>query len=263
MADDRSVEVRPILVGRESERQALRAVIERAVSGEPGMLLLHGEAGIGKTSLVREAAGVAGDEGLHVLFGQCLRFGANVTSYVPFMQAFTQWLRTTGSECRDRLAPHGTVDDLVPALNDSSGGLVLLQIGTAVDAIQADGATVLVVDDLQWSDPSSLDALSYLVAGFNRRAEAGHRRHLSRHRPRRRPPLARLVGRRPADAVGVPGRAGADGRVDHGGDGPGSRRPGKRHGLGGGRSTALGRKPLPGRPSDWRGPKHRSRASIP
>ena len=166
LADDRSVEVRPILVGRESERQALRAVIERAVSGEPGMLLLHGEAGIGKTSLVREAAGEAGDEGLHVLFGQCLRFGANVTSYVPFTQAFTQWLRTTGSECRDRLAPHGTVQDLVPALNDPSHGLVLLQIGTAVDAIQADGATVLVVDDLQWSDPSSLDALSYLVAGF-------------------------------------------------------------------------------------------------
>ena len=130
------------------------------------MLLLHGEAGIGKTSLVREAAGAAGEEGLHVLFGQCLRFGANITSYVPFTQAFTQWLRTTGSECRDRLAPHGTVDDLVPALNDPSGGLVLLQIGTAVDAIQADGATVLVVDDLQWSDPSSLDALSYLVAGF-------------------------------------------------------------------------------------------------
>ena len=166
LADHRSVEVRPILVGRESERQALRAVIERAVSGEPGMLLLHGEAGIGKTSLVREAAGEAGDEGLHVLFGQCLRFGANVTSYVPFTQAFTQWLRTTGSECRDRLAPHGTVQDLVPALNDPSHGLVLLQIGTAVDAIQADEATVLVVDDLQWSDPSSLDALSYLVAGF-------------------------------------------------------------------------------------------------
>ena len=160
------MEVRPILVGREPERQALRAVIESAVSGEPGLLLVHGEAGIGKTSLVREAAGAAGDDGLHVLFGQCLRFGANVTSYVPFTQALTQWLRTTESGCRDRLAPHGTVDDLVPALNDPSGGLALLQIGTAVDAIQADGTTVLVVDDLQWADPSSLDALSYLVAGF-------------------------------------------------------------------------------------------------
>jgi DNA-binding CsgD family transcriptional regulator/tetratricopeptide (TPR) repeat protein len=160
------MDVQPVLVGREPEREALRAVVERAASGQPSMLLLHGEAGIGKTSLVREAAGVAGDEGCHVLFGQCLRFGANVTSYVPFTQAFTLWLRTARSEYRDRLAPHGTVDDLVPALSDPSGGLALLQIGTAVDAIQSDGPTILVVDDLQWSDPSSLDALSYLVAGF-------------------------------------------------------------------------------------------------
>ncbi len=166
LPDDRGMDVQPILVGREPEREALRAVIERAAVGDPGMLLLHGEAGIGKTSLVREAAGVASEQGCHVLFGQCLRFGANVTSYVPFTTAFTQWLRTTRGECRDHLAPHGTLDDLLPALNDSSGGLALLQIGTAVDAIQADGPTVLVVDDLQWSDPSSLDALSYLVAGF-------------------------------------------------------------------------------------------------
>ncbi len=166
LPDDRGVDVQPVLVGREPEREALRAVVERAASGDPGMLLLHGEAGIGKTSLVREAAGVAREEGCHVLFGQCLRFGANVTSYVPFTTAFTQWLRTARSECRDRLAPHGTLDDLLPALNEPSGGLALLQIGTAVDAIQSDGPTVLVIDDLQWSDPSSLDVLSYLVAGF-------------------------------------------------------------------------------------------------
>ncbi|QIM21637.1 AAA family ATPase [Phycicoccus sp. HDW14] len=57
------MEARPVLVGRESEREALRAVIERATSGEPGLLLLHGEAGIGKTSLVREAAAGAGRGG--------------------------------------------------------------------------------------------------------------------------------------------------------------------------------------------------------
>lgn len=158
--------VQPVLVGREPEREAVRSVVAGAASGQPAMLLLHGEAGIGKTSLVREAAGAAREDGCHVLFGQCLRFGANVTSYVPFTQAFTQWLRTTEGGCRDRLAPNGSLDDLLPALNDTSGGLALLQIGTAVDALQADRPTVLVVDDLQWSDPSSLDALSYLVAGF-------------------------------------------------------------------------------------------------
>ena len=166
MADDHRVGAQPVLVGREPEREALRVVVERAISGEPGMLLLRGEAGIGKTSLVREAAGAAREGGCHVLFGQCLRFGAEVTSYVPFTQAFTHWLRSTDSEARDRLAPNGRLDDLVPALTGPSDGLALLQIGAAVDQLQADRPTVLVVDDLQWSDPSSLDALSYLVAGF-------------------------------------------------------------------------------------------------
>ena len=49
----------------------------------------------------------------HVLFGQCLRFGANVTSYVSFTQALTHWLQTTTSENRDRLAPRGHLADLV------------------------------------------------------------------------------------------------------------------------------------------------------
>ena len=64
--------------------------------------------------------------------------------FVPFMHAFSQWLRTATSESRERLAPHGSLDDLVPALKDPSGGLALLQIGTAVDDLQADGPTVLV-----------------------------------------------------------------------------------------------------------------------
>ena len=156
----------PTLVGRESERASLRAAVEGAVGGEPGLVLLHGEAGIGKTSLVREAAHAARITGSHVLLGQCLRFGANVTSYVPFTQAITHWLRTTESDSRDRLAPQGSLGDLVPALMNPAEGVALLQIGAFLDTLQADGPTVLVLDDLQWCDPSSLDALSYLVAGF-------------------------------------------------------------------------------------------------
>lgn len=42
----------------------------------------------------------------------------------------------------------------------------MLQIGALLDPLQADRPTLVVLDDLQWSDPSSPDALSYLVAGF-------------------------------------------------------------------------------------------------
>ena len=47
------------LIGRESERATLRSAVNRAALGEPGLLLVHGEAGIGKTSLVREASRAA------------------------------------------------------------------------------------------------------------------------------------------------------------------------------------------------------------
>ena len=154
------------LIGREPERAALRSAVNHAVHGQPGLVLVHGEAGIGKTSLVSEAARAAQADGMHVLWGQCLRFGADVTSYVPFTQALTRWLRTTTTESRNRLAPLGTLVDLVPAMNDPSRGVAMLQVGAALEALQADRPTLVVLDDLQWSDPSSLDVVSYLVSGF-------------------------------------------------------------------------------------------------
>ncbi|CAN7460554.1 helix-turn-helix transcriptional regulator [Knoellia sp. LjRoot47] len=164
--DDRIVGGQPLLVGRERERAVLRSVVDRAVSGEPGLVLVHGEAGIGKTSLVREVAQSAETEGAHLLLGLCLRFGSDVTSYVPFTQALTHWLRTSTSDLPQKLSPVGRLDDLIPALSDRPRGVALLQIGAVLESLQTDRPTVLVVDDLQWADPSSLDVLSYLVAGF-------------------------------------------------------------------------------------------------
>lgn len=160
------MDVQPVLVGRERERAVLQSVVDRAFAGEPGLVLVHGEAGIGKTSLVREVARSAEAEGGHLLLGLCLRFGSDVTSYVPFTQALTHWLRTSPSDLPQKLSSVGRLDDLIPALSDRREGVALLQIGAVLDALQADRPTVLVVDDLQWADPSSLDVLSYLVAGF-------------------------------------------------------------------------------------------------
>lgn len=96
------------LVGRSSEQEQLLRALDGAVAGEPTATLLHGEPGIGKTTLLRDMVDRARARGFHVLFGQCLRFGAEVTTHLPFTQAFDRWGRGVGRETLDRVFP-GTV----------------------------------------------------------------------------------------------------------------------------------------------------------
>src|ERR1700689_1182187 len=83
-------------VGRVSELAALRALVPRE-AGERGRLaLLGGEAGSGKSRLVRELAQEVSSEGVHVLYGAC---DAVVhTPYRPFAEALDQLVRATDPE---------------------------------------------------------------------------------------------------------------------------------------------------------------------
>ena len=115
-------------------------------------------------------------EGAQVLWGQCLRFGAVEAMYHPLVLALEGWL----GEADD--AERAAVIEAVPG-----AALILPSLGalpaerpstlmTVVDALLsrviARGPTVLVVDDVQWADPATWDALSYLVAGFARQRMA-------------------------------------------------------------------------------------------
>src|SRR5439155_11975972 len=86
----------PVLVGRDAEVARLRAVIERAAAGEPGTVLVAGEAGIGKTRLVDEAAGHAAGLGAVVLAGGCLDVGEGVLAYAPVVEALRPLARVLG-----------------------------------------------------------------------------------------------------------------------------------------------------------------------
>ena len=87
-------------VGRVEQRAALVAAVEDGAAGRPHVVILHGEPGIGKTTLVRELVERALDLDHHCLFGPSLRFGADVTSYVPFRTALRRWLRTVAPTVR-------------------------------------------------------------------------------------------------------------------------------------------------------------------
>ena len=135
------------LVGREEEQRSLRRVLDSAASGDPCAVVVHGEAGVGKTRLVRELVDSAGAGPYpDVLWATCVQFGASTLPFAPMLSALRDVLPRSS-------VPH-------------SSGRLLTAIDAAINRYAAHGLTVLVVDDLQWADVSSLDVLAYLIAGF-------------------------------------------------------------------------------------------------
>jgi predicted ATPase len=115
-------------VGRDAELQRLLTEAERARGGNPGAVILHGEPGVGKTRLLSEVATRVEVDGFRVLWGRCLRFSAESSSYLPLIQAF------------------GPQVDLVAT---GDGAMVLQRVSAAVDAGLRAGPVALLIDDMQ------------------------------------------------------------------------------------------------------------------
>ena len=156
------------LVARDAERLRLEDAVHGAREGLPAALLLHGEAGIGKTALVRQILLEMDAGAFHVLFASCLRFGAEGAALLPLTTSLTAWLRQSDPAQRARIFPGARRgEELVTAASDQGGSsAAVLQWSRALDALVDDRPTVLVVDDLQWADQSTLDALTYVITGF-------------------------------------------------------------------------------------------------
>ncbi len=172
------------LAGRGREQQRLATLLAAASAGEPGVALIHGEPGIGKTRLAAAvtagATEATGPGARHVLAGWCLRLTASSAPYLPLVTALDTWLRAhpdTGPPTVAAAAP--ALIPLLPSLaGDTPGdggpaavdGRVLPAWEQALRAVAEQAPAVLVIDDVQWADGSSLDVLSYLAASL-----AGHR----------------------------------------------------------------------------------------
>jgi DNA-binding CsgD family transcriptional regulator len=150
-------------VGREAERDRLRAALADARAGRPAAVVVRGEAGVGKTRLV--AASLPGPDEVAVLWACCLRLGEVALPGLPLLTALDGW---------SAAAPAGSVLHDVPALPDllaavaegrpSSPQATFAVVHRAVQALAGAGPTVLVVDDAQWADPTTRDLVAYLLA---------------------------------------------------------------------------------------------------
>jgi class 3 adenylate cyclase len=165
-------------VGRAEERRILRERFDAAATGAGGLVLIAGEPGIGKTRLTTELCrDVAVDAGATVLVGGC--HDGDVGAYAPFVEAITDWLRSTpvaevtrvlGTEASvlGRVAPavHRVLTD-VPELADlgpdDAEARLNDAIGQVLVRLTETRPAVLLLDDLHWADAGSI-ALLRVVA---------------------------------------------------------------------------------------------------
>jgi len=146
----------------------LTAALDASAGGRPSAVVVHGEAGVGKTRLVREVCGGLNPSGL-VLWGCCVRFGAASVPFAPVIGILHSWLaQTDPAEHAEVLSGLDELDALLPQAGsrDTGPGRLLPSIDTAINRITERHPTVLVVDDLHWSDLTSLDVLAYVLTGF-------------------------------------------------------------------------------------------------
>ena len=158
------------LFGREPQLARLQDAVERAAGGQPAFLLVTGEAGIGKTRLLRAVAARAAGAGLRTLWGTAIESGRGVP-YLPLL-APLRVLADEAAHSRDRRAP--AADEAlavirralrVDAAGPTSEGAVLeaARLVEAVFDVLARRPTLLVVDDVHWADDSTLTVLDYLA----------------------------------------------------------------------------------------------------
>ena len=163
-------------VGRDREWALLADLLRRAMEGQGRVVLVSGEPGIGKTRLLEELAGLATARGAHVLAGQCYELEQNA-AYAPIVEALRGLLPSLAAA--PPACPAGqlaAVAELLPELRglgldlppyqplppDEERTRLLTSLAQVVRRGAEREPLVLVLDDLQWADPSTLQLVHYL-----------------------------------------------------------------------------------------------------
>jgi class 3 adenylate cyclase len=161
-------------VGREAEIDLLLATFRRAVSlGEPHLLTIVGEPGIGKTTLVRELWELLSSEEPAPLrrTGRCLPYGDGIT-YWPLGEIVKEHYGVVDSSARDEIVRRlEGREDLVLALGLTAGGAHPLDtrerlqaaVVGFVEELARERAAVVLVEDVHWAEDDLLDLLDRVV----------------------------------------------------------------------------------------------------
>jgi predicted ATPase len=144
-----------VLAGRAREQAALRDELAAATGGRGRLVLVGGEAGIGKTTLVRALTHDAAELGLRVLDGHCYDL-TNTPPYGPWLDLFEVCHRSR---------------DLPPPPDAFAGGqlaripdqaALFAEVRRFFATLTSAQTAVVVLEDLHWADPASLELLRHV-----------------------------------------------------------------------------------------------------
>src|SRR6266545_2241684 len=184
--------------GRSRELARLERLLADARSGQRRLVFVTGEAGIGKTTIIeRFLADAAAEGALLVARGQCVEHRGAGEAYLPVLEALGRLARQPGAQGLVRLLaqqaptwvaqmPWLLEDDELESVHRRLAGAtherMLREMLETLEVIGVETPVVLVLEDLHWSDPSTIDLLEavakrhepvrLLVLGTYRRGEA-------------------------------------------------------------------------------------------
>ncbi|MFV2212717.1 BREX system ATP-binding domain-containing protein, partial [Actinomadura sp. LOL_016] len=188
-----------VLIGRAAELAELTGALDDAAAGRARVVLVGGDAGVGKTHLVSTLERAARERDCAVLVGQCAELGESVP-YLPLADALWTASRGGGPEAdavRDALEARPVLGRLLPDGDGGAGGAEPLAsdlgrqrlFGGALGLLGelgGDRPVLLVLEDLHWADRSTRDLLTFLSRVLQRervclvgtyRSDDLHRRH--------------------------------------------------------------------------------------
>lgn len=194
----RGPETSPALVGRRRELAELNARLADAEQDQAQLVLLGGEAGVGKTRLLEAFTQQAQPRG-RMLVGRCLDLGETGVPFAPVVEVLRRLARDLGDRRIPQVlgASRFELARLVPQLSSErvtlaersaseSQATLFSAMLDAVEALAAEQPLVVAFEDLHWADRSTLALLTYLAGNLHDapvlllatfRTDELHRRH--------------------------------------------------------------------------------------
>jgi DNA-binding NarL/FixJ family response regulator len=144
------------VVGRDDELAVFERLVARAAEGQPGVVLVSGDPGIGKSTLLFEAARLTGAQ---LYLGCCVHVGGDVIPLAPLVDLIRQVQRASDV---GRLHSLESLGELATSGAGRVGDFRTLAL-ELVGELGVDGPVIVGFDDLHWGDPATWDLFEYLA----------------------------------------------------------------------------------------------------